>query len=91
MKHDISEELLSYFDGVYVADNDDLMDILVKIVDKTGKKFVCLIDEWDAFCREGMEKAVDEYVELLRRLFKGIDPNILLARNNGCFGNEALV
>lgn len=71
MKHDISEELLSYFDGVYVADNDDLMDILVKIVDKTGKKFVCLIDEWDAFCREGMEKAVDEYVELLRRLFKG--------------------
>ena len=24
MKHDISEELLSYFDGVYVADNDDL-------------------------------------------------------------------
>ena len=71
MKHDISEELLSYFNGVYVADNDDLMDILVKIVDKTGKKFVCLIDEWDAFCREGMEKAVDEYVELLRRLFKG--------------------
>lgn len=71
MKHDISEELLSYFDGVYVADNDDLMDILVKIVDKTGKKFVCLIDEWDAFCREGMENAVDEYVELLRRLFKG--------------------
>lgn len=71
MKHDISKELLSYFNGVYVADNDDLMDILVKIVDKTGKKFVCLIDEWDAFCREGMEKAVDEYVELLRRLFKG--------------------
>ena len=71
MKHDISLELLSCFDDISVADNDDLMDILVKIVDKTGKKFVCLIDEWDAFCREGMEKVVDEYVELLRRLFKG--------------------
>ena len=71
MKHDISEELLTCYDDISVADNDDLMDVLVKIVDKTSKKFVCLIDEWDAFCREGMEKAVDEYVELLRRLFKG--------------------
>ena len=71
MKHDISEVLLSYLNGKSVADKDDLMDILVKIVDTTGKKVVCLIDEWDAFCREGMEKAVDEYVELLRRLFKG--------------------
>ena len=71
MKHDICEELLSYYEGLFVSDNDDLMDVLVKIVDKTRKKFVCLIDEWDALCREGMEKAVDEYVELLRRLFKG--------------------
>lgn len=71
MKRDVCEELLSEYAGITVSESDDLMDVLVKIVDKTGEKFVCLIDEWDAFCREGREKAVDEYVELLRRLFKG--------------------
>lgn len=71
MKRDVREELLSFYDGLKISDNDDLMDVLVKIVDKTGEKFVCLIDEWDALCREGREKTTDEYVELLRRLFKG--------------------
>ena len=51
--------------------NDDLMDLLVNIVNQTGKKFVCLIDEWDALCREGYETLMDEYVDFLRRLFKG--------------------
>ena len=71
IKRDVSEELLSIYEGIPVSESDDLMDILVKIVDKTGKKFVCLIDEWDALCREGREKSLDEYVEFLRRLFKG--------------------
>ena len=71
VKRDVCEELLSIYDGIPIADSDDLMDILVRIVDKTGEKFVCLIDEWDALCREGREKSLDEYVELLRRLFKG--------------------
>lgn len=51
--------------------NDDLMDLLVSIVDQTGEKFVCLIDEWDALCREGYEELADEYVGFLRPLFKG--------------------
>ena len=71
MKRDIREELLDLYEGITVSESDDLMDVLVKIVDKTGKKFVCLIDEWDALCRESKEKTTDLYVELLRRLFKG--------------------
>lgn len=51
--------------------NDDLMDLLINIVNQTGEKFVCLIDEWDALCREGYEALMDEYVDFLRRLFKG--------------------
>ena len=51
--------------------NDDLMDLLINIVDHTGEKFVCLIDKWDALCREGYEALMDEYVDFLRRLFKG--------------------
>lgn len=71
VKHDISEELLSLYEGVTMKAGDDLMDLLVSIVDKTGEKFVCLIDEWDALCREGQGKLMDKYVDFLRRLFKG--------------------
>ena len=71
IKRDICEELLELFEGVVMKPNDDLMDLLVSIVNQTGEKFVCLIDEWDALCREGQEKQMDEYVNLLRRLFKG--------------------
>lgn len=71
IKHDICEELLSIYNNVSMNANDDLMDLLVNIVNQTGKKFVCLIDEWDAFCREGYETLMDEYVDFLRRLFKG--------------------
>ena len=71
IKRDICEELLELYEGVVMKPNDDLMDLLVSIVNQTGEKFVCLIDEWDALCREGQEKQMDEYVNLLRRLFKG--------------------
>lgn len=71
IKRDICAELMNLYQGVTMKANDDVMDLLVSIVDHTGEKFVCLIDEWDALCREGMEKQMDEYVDLLRRLFKG--------------------
>ena len=71
IKHDICEELLSMYNNVAMNTNDDLMDLLINIVDQTGEKFVCLIDEWDALCREGYEALMDKYVDFLRRLFKG--------------------
>lgn len=71
MKQDICEELLTIYPEVIMQNNDDLMDLLVSIVNYTGERFICLIDEWDALCREGYEKQTDEYVDFLRRLFKG--------------------
>lgn len=59
------------YNNVAMNTNDDLMDLLINIVNQTGEKFVCLIDEWDALCREGYEALMDEYVDFLRRLFKG--------------------
>ena len=58
IKRDICEELLGLYEGVIMKANDDLMDLLVSIVDHTGEKFICLIDEWDALCREGQEKQI---------------------------------
>ncbi len=71
VKRDICGELQSLYKDVVMKPNDDIMDLLVSIVDHTGKKFICLIDEWDALCREGQEEQTDEYVDFLRRLFKG--------------------
>lgn len=71
MKQDLCYELLSMYPEVKMQNNDDLMDLLVSIVNQTGERFICLIDEWDALCREGYEKQMDEYVDFLRRLFKG--------------------
>lgn len=45
IKHDICEELLSMYNNVAMNTNDDLMDLLINIVNQTGEKFVCLIDE----------------------------------------------
>ena len=71
MKRDICEELLGVYKDVRMAPNDDLMDLLASIVEHTGEKFICLIDEWDAICREGYENLMEEYTDFLRRLFKG--------------------
>lgn len=51
----------------------DLMDLLTEVVADTGDKFIMIIDEWDAMCRElsNTPELMDRYVNLLRRLFKG--------------------
>ena len=51
---------------------DRISDILASIVESTGRKFVAVIDEWDAPIRD--ERATPEiqkdYLEFLRSLFK---------------------
>lgn len=51
-----------------------LPDLLLDISLKTGRKFFILIDEWDALFREyPMDvRLQEEYIALLRDLFKGI-------------------
>lgn len=46
---------------------------LADINEKTGDRFVVVIDEWDAVFREEMsdKKVQDQYIDLLRGLFKG--------------------
>ena len=82
----IIKELKNTFTDVVYDDNSDLMDVLASIHQSTGEKFFFIIDEWDAICREfpGRQKMkgspetvtptiLDEYVMLLRRLFKTQD------------------
>ena len=66
-------EVLSVYSDIRRENDDDLMDVLVKVSLSHSEKFIMIIDEWDAICREalGDEEAMDKYVNLLRRLFKG--------------------
>ena len=88
----IIAELKDAFPDVKYEDKSDLMDTLAAIHHATGEKFFFIIDEWDAICREfpGRQKMkgdpdtvtptiMDEYVMLLRRLFKTQDSDEVFA------------
>lgn len=69
----IIEDINETFEENYDKE-DPLMDVLKKQVDKTGEKFIFLIDEWDALCREyeNDPELMGQYVDLLRNLFKSL-------------------
>lgn len=76
VKH-IDEELKSdihaAYPDVYTSQTDDLMELLFRISSTEKQQFFFIIDEWDAICREfkAGTKAMDDYVNWLRRMFKG--------------------
>lgn len=47
IKRDICAELMEMYEGVTMKPNDDIMDLLVSIVDRTGEKFVKLFGDND--------------------------------------------
>ena len=51
-------------------------DALSRVKDRTGHKFVVIIDEWDVIIRDGAitESIQDEYLNFLRGMFKGVEP-----------------
>ena len=92
IQEEIIYELKEAFPDVKYKDNSDLMDVLSSIHQSTGEKFFFIIDEWDAICREFPERQkmkgdpdtvtptiLDEYVMLLRRLFKTQDSDEVFA------------
>lgn len=92
IQNEIIYELKEAFPDVKYKENSDLMDTLAAIHAATGEKFFFIIDEWDAICREfpGRQRMkgdpetvtptiMDEYVMLLRRLFKTQDSDKVFA------------
>ena len=76
MEH-VQKELIAdvqkAFSDIPVMDDDDLMSYLIRVTDSTQQPFIFIIDEWDAICREfkAGTRAMDEFVNWLRRMFKG--------------------
>lgn len=55
-----------------IAEAEPLPVVLANISENTGKKFIVIIDEWDALFREARDNSdlQREYVQLLRGFFR---------------------
>lgn len=68
IKQSVTQELLAVYPGIRTDAAFD--NILIQVVNQTGRKFVMIIDEWDAPIREAPQIEKD-YLYFLRMLFKG--------------------
>ncbi len=77
----IVDELKAIYKEVLPTDVKTIPDALSQINDVTGNRFVIIIDEWDMLIRDASKnKAIQEkYIDFLRRLFKGIEPEKYIA------------
>lgn len=73
IQRDLMSDIIDAYPDIPRKENDDLMEFLIRVHQHTHEKFIMLIDEWDAICREYEKDSMvmDAYVNLLRRLFKG--------------------
>lgn len=65
-----------YPDVLNKGDVQTLPDALSRVKEKTGQKFVVIIDEWDVLIRDedADEPVQEEYINFLRGMFKGTEP-----------------
>ena len=70
------EELRDYYMEDIPREVRSLPEVLSQINNRTGRKFVVIIDEWDVLIRDEAAnlKIQDEYISFLRGLFKGTEP-----------------
>ena len=73
LNSELTADVHAAYPDVPLQEGDDLMALLLRIAEATGEKFIFIIDEWDAICREfkAGSQAMDTYIGWLRRMFKG--------------------
>lgn len=80
IQKEIKEELKSVTQEMSITDEDDLMAALIKVFRRDNQRFIIIIDEWDAIMREfDGTNIADNYVNFLRRLFKGSESDKIFA------------
>lgn len=72
----VLDELRVAYPGILPPEIFSLPDALSRIKDKTGQKFIVIIDEWDVLIRDeaANKKAQEDYINFLRGMFKGTEP-----------------
>ena len=61
----------------FLEEKESLVNALFEVNKKTGDRFIMIIDEWDMLVRDEDIETRDEYVNLLRALFKSNSANKL--------------
>lgn len=81
LSREVRKDIRAAYPNIAIAPRKDLMDTLLAITEHTGEQFILIIDEWDALCREVSDKPqlMDEYVRLLRSMFKSSDTDRVFA------------
>ena len=81
IQNSVVEELKKTYPDILTADVTGLPDAMSIINEKTGNRFVVIIDEWDVLIREEAknQEIQDEYITFLRRMFKGSEPTKYIA------------
>ena len=72
----VLDELRGIYQDALPQEVVTLPDALSRVKERTGQKFVVIIDEWDVIIRDGaiIENIQDEYLNFLRGMFKGVEP-----------------
>ena len=72
----VLDELREVYPEVLHQEVVSLPDALSQVKDRTGQKFIIIIDEWDVLIRDesANKKVQDEYIRFLRGMFKGTEP-----------------
>lgn len=72
----VLDELREIYPGILPPETSRLPMALSQINGVTKKKFIVIIDEWDALIRDeaASTKAQEEYINFLRGMFKGTEP-----------------
>ena len=77
----VINELRVTFPDICPKENITLPDMLSRIYDATGRKFIVIIDEWDVLIRDeaNNQRVQEEYIKFLRGMFKGVEPTKYIA------------
>ena len=71
MNDELMDEIAQTYPEIDFTRDHDVIDRLYTAAKTLGKRFIMIIDEWDAICRDEDNAALmDEYVVWLRNLFK---------------------
>ena len=69
-------ELREIYPSVLTENAATLPNALSQVKEKTGQKFIIIIDEWDVLIRDesANAKVQEDYINFLRGMFKGTEP-----------------
>ena len=75
IEKELKEDLLEEYEDLHLSADKELKKLLADIVKKTNRKFIFVIDEWDAVIRNaGHDRDTQQaYLNLLRSWFKDIN------------------